>query len=135
MFSPLFYHYGEDKDFVNRLSYYNLKLGYTPAYCGCHDREYRLMTRDKFFYMESTYFLSVYANINLLWGIAFAKSVLAAVKKAIICLFRLKMEDSITYFKISSNLLLKSLEVYRTRKQSRNVNLNNYTMDLPSVVF
>ena len=29
-FSPLFYHYGEDKDYVNRLHFHQYKIGYIP---------------------------------------------------------------------------------------------------------
>lgn len=44
-FSPLFYHYGEDIDFINRLTYHGYLLGYSPNVFGCHDRENRKESR------------------------------------------------------------------------------------------
>lgn len=41
-FSPLFYHYGEDRDYVERLRYHNLKLAVVPDYTIIHDRGSRL---------------------------------------------------------------------------------------------
>jgi len=37
MFSPLFYHYGEDKDYANRVIYYKYKIGYTTKALAYHD--------------------------------------------------------------------------------------------------
>ena len=57
-FSPLFYHYGEDKDYVNRLHRHGLKVGYVPEAYGNHDRQSRPMTREVFFRTEYVYLLS-----------------------------------------------------------------------------
>lgn len=40
-FSPLFYHYGEDREYAQRLTYYGLKLGFTTCTKIRHDREGR----------------------------------------------------------------------------------------------
>lgn len=37
-FSPLFYHYGEDRDYVERIRYHGLQLGIIPGYTIVHDR-------------------------------------------------------------------------------------------------
>lgn len=37
-FDPVFPHYGEDTDLVNRLRYHGLKIGVVPALSGVHDR-------------------------------------------------------------------------------------------------
>ncbi len=37
-FSPLFYHYGEDRDYAERLRYHNLQLVVAPSYTIVHDR-------------------------------------------------------------------------------------------------
>ena len=34
LFAPLFYHYGEDKDYVNRLHYHGYQIGYVPTAIG-----------------------------------------------------------------------------------------------------
>lgn len=40
-FDPLFYHYGEDKNYVFRLQFHRYKLGVVPSVFGYHDREDR----------------------------------------------------------------------------------------------
>ena len=37
-FSPLFYHYGEDRDYAERLRYHDLKMVVVPSYTIVHDR-------------------------------------------------------------------------------------------------
>lgn len=41
VFDPLFPHYGEDLDYLNRVKYFGMRVGITPHYRGYHDREYR----------------------------------------------------------------------------------------------
>ena len=40
-FSPVFFHYGEDKNYCHRVVYKNLKIGIYPKVSICHDREER----------------------------------------------------------------------------------------------
>jgi GT2 family glycosyltransferase len=40
-FSPVFYHYGEDNNYCDRMRYHGLKLGIYPFSRVCHDKEYR----------------------------------------------------------------------------------------------
>ena len=40
-FNPSFYHYGEDSNYLQRLSYFGFKLGVYPKSCIFHDRENR----------------------------------------------------------------------------------------------
>ena len=47
-FSPLFYHYGEDKDYANRIHFHRFQIGYLPSVSGCHDREFRKVSLEGF---------------------------------------------------------------------------------------
>lgn len=38
-FNPLFYHYGEDNNYIDRLHFHGLKMGICPIAKICHDRE------------------------------------------------------------------------------------------------
>ncbi|MBP7508036.1 MAG: glycosyltransferase family 2 protein [Prolixibacteraceae bacterium] len=38
-FNPFFFQYGEDRDYVNRCHYYNLKIGFAPEAFAYHDRQ------------------------------------------------------------------------------------------------
>jgi len=50
-FSPTFFHYGEDDNYINRLHFYNLKVGIHPSVVIYHDREPR--TNNSFFADEN----------------------------------------------------------------------------------
>ena len=41
MFDPIFPHYGEDTDYVNRIKFHGFKIGISPEYHAFHDRETR----------------------------------------------------------------------------------------------
>lgn len=118
-FCPLFYHYGEDKDFVNRLSYHHYQVGYSPKVFGHHDREYRPVTHQAFLRTEYVYHLSEYANI-LHQGIkAFGYGVAAPLKKALVALFKGKVSLSKDYFRMTFQLLGQSKKVCFYRKTNR----------------
>ncbi len=123
-FSPLFHHYGEDKDYANRLHYHGLKIGYSPHVLGYHDRGGRKVTREAFLRSEYVYLLSEYVNINRTWAGAFAHSILAGVKKAFIALVHGKPEDALAYFCLSAKLMAKSRCVVHTRHITRQKRTN-----------
>ena len=118
-FSPLFYHYGEDKDFVNRLTYHDYQVGYSPRVFGNHDREYRPLTHQVFLRTEYVYHLSEYANIHHNWLKAFGYGVLAPMKKCLVALFKGKASLSKDYFRMTFQLLRRSKEVCRYRTTNR----------------
>ena len=118
-FCPLFYHYGEDKDFVNRLTYHDYQVGYSPQVFGNHDREYRPLTHQVFLRTEYVYHLSEYANIHHNWLKAFGYGVLAPMKKCLVALFKGKASLSKDYFCMTFQLLRRSKEVYFYRKTNR----------------
>jgi GT2 family glycosyltransferase len=41
LFDPIFAHYGEDNDFLNRVRYHHFKIGILEKSVGYHDREFR----------------------------------------------------------------------------------------------
>ena len=43
-FSPSFYHYGEDGNYLDRVMYFKKKIGIVPFCKGVHDREFRPIT-------------------------------------------------------------------------------------------
>ena len=118
-FCPLFYHYGEDKDFVNRLHYHQYQVGYSPQVFGNHDREYRPSTHEGFLRTESVYHLSEYVNINHPWLKAFGYAVLAVMKKALASLISGKFQLSKDYLRMGFQLLSRSNEIQSYRKTNR----------------
>lgn len=118
-FCPLFYHYGEDKDFVNRLHHHHYRIGYVPTVFGNHDREYRPVTHESFLRTESVYHLSEYANIRYSEIKAFAYGVLALFKKAAKALLKGKTGLSRDYLLMAFRLSGKSREIRHYRKRNR----------------
>lgn len=121
-FCPLFYHYGEDKDFINRLNYHHFKIGYSPKVFGYHDREYRPVTHEGFLRTEYVYHLSEYANINYSWAKAFAYGILAVAKKMTEALLKGKPSLSADYWSIMHRLIWKSRNITTYRKTNRLTN-------------
>lgn len=121
MFAPLFYHYGEDKDYANRIRYYGYKIGYLPKAFACHDREFRKVQRKDFVRAERVYHLSEYANINYSFVKAFSLGVLALLKKSILSLIHGKFSNFVVHLKLTFVLLGRTSQVLRTRSQSKKV--------------
>ena len=72
-FSPLFFHYGEDVDYIHRMRFYGYRVGYTPLTSGGHDRQNRPITRQTQMKLDRVYYLSVVSDLNsgmakCLWG-------------------------------------------------------------------
>lgn len=115
-FCPLFYHYGEDVDYANRLRHAGLQIGYSSIVFGCHDREYRQISRKTFLHLEQIYLLTEYANINYSFPKAFAYGVLAAVKKSVLAFLKKEIHTSMVYLSITWYLLGCTFKVARYRK-------------------
>lgn len=118
-FCPLFYHYGEDKDFVNRLHYHHYRIGYSPHVYGNHDRELRPVTKEVFLRTEYVYHLSEYVNINYCWFKAFGYGVLAVTKKAMMAVLKGKFSLCKEYLCMTCRLLSQSTQVNHYRKINR----------------
>lgn len=69
-FDPLFFHYGEDDNYCQRVQYHGFKIGVLPKVYAIHDREDRVKEKTKIF--SKMYFENIerqykvsYANINI----------------------------------------------------------------------
>ena len=118
-FCPLFRHYGEDVDYVNRLHYRGYRIGYVPGVYGCHDRQGRKPTRQDLLRADRVYLLAEYANINRSLAGGFAYGVLAAFKKAAKALARRDFRPAKDYTGIAFHLLGRTREVIRYRRINR----------------
>ena len=120
-FSPLFYHYGEDRNYMLRTHFHGFKVGYLPNAFATHDRQNRKVSNKAFMYAEYVYFLSEMANINYTFPKAIAYSVLAAIKKMFIEGFWGRLSNSGAYLKMAFKLLRKASACYTTRKKTKSV--------------
>lgn len=120
-FSPLFYHYGEDRNYIQRTAFHNYKIGYLPSAFATHDRQNREVTNKAFMYAEYVYFLSELANINYNIFKAIAYSVLAAIKKMFTEGYDGRAYNSGAYFKMAVLLMRKIAASSATRKKTKKV--------------
>lgn len=56
-FSPTFFHYGEDVDYINRMLYHGYSVGAVRTARGVHDRGERPLSRDRSLYLLDVTFL------------------------------------------------------------------------------
>ncbi len=106
-FSPLFFHYGEDVDYVHRLQFHSYRVGYTPLAIGCHDRQERPTTRIKQMNLDRIYFLTVLTNPCTGGVKKFGYSVLAPYKSAGQALLKGQWRECGFYIKASMRLLFR----------------------------
>jgi GT2 family glycosyltransferase len=63
-FSPTFFHYGEDINYVDRAHYHNFKTGICPQSLADHDREFRKENKEKQIYKAFVMIVCNCSNIN-----------------------------------------------------------------------
>lgn len=62
LFSPVFPHYGEDNNFIDRARYFNYKIGVCPSVKAYHDRQFRIIPPEKQLYKEKISLLAILNN-------------------------------------------------------------------------
>ena len=120
-FSPLFYHYGEDRNYLLRIAFHKYKIGYLPNAFATHDRQNREVTNKQFLKAEYIYFLSELANINYSFPKAITYSVLAALKKMFTEAAIGRAYNSGAYLKMALKLLKERTAANATRKKTKKV--------------
>lgn len=63
-FNPVFPHYGEDENFLHRVSFHGFKKGICPLTISVHDREYRVVTKKHIHHMNYIEYVKIASNIN-----------------------------------------------------------------------
>ena len=65
VFSPSFFHYGEDTNLCRRAEFHGIKLGITPQILGVHNRENRLKSPSLKFYMAVNNWVQIVSDPKL----------------------------------------------------------------------
>jgi len=119
-FSPLFFHYGEDDNYIDRLHYYNLKIGILPSVVIYHDREKRVNNR---------FFINENVVLNRLLMVEYANPILNKklfaskmffLKSAILSIIKGNISESKKLwgkFK-TLHINMKSIQKHRTESMS-----------------
>lgn len=89
LFSPVFFHYGEDDNYLQRVHYFGLKVGLVPEAQAVHDREFREMSKSSTLLRLTSQLFVHSANINISFLPSFIKSYTKFVLRS--------LEESIRY--------------------------------------
>ena len=126
MFSPVFYHYGEDIDFVNRLHYHGYQLYVDPNARACHDRQGRKPTVKQFVHTEYVYHLSELCSIqNRSLTIAVISNVLQVFKKGFKFLFKGDFKLTGKMFRLAPRLCGKVCAARKHRRLYKKQHIYN----------
>lgn len=91
-FSPTFFHYGEDRNYLNRTNFWNFKIGIVPAAQGVHDRGDSKWSQAKVMYVNE-YIRILISSSNPLHKEALGKQFTLLLKTGI----RARKKDLIKY--------------------------------------
>jgi GT2 family glycosyltransferase len=118
-FSYIFYHYGEDRDYVQRMKWLGLKLGFVNNTRIFHDRESRFLN-DSFSYPKKLKYYVVgcmarCCDINYSLLKAFLSSCIWALKELVICFFKGNFVAPFLFFNVITDVTkkLSALRKYR----------------------
>lgn len=120
-FAPLFAHYGEDRNYAQRIIKRGYKIGFVKTAIGYHDRHFRQMSKDKFFNLEFVYFLTETVNLNYSFPSAFAYGILAPIKKALKSILKGDLNAFNNYIRIFFMLLGRWNSIVTTRKTTSDI--------------
>ena len=112
-FSPIFHHYGEDDNYLHRISYHKFKVGIVPKAKAVHDRENRKISKQKIiFFKFYIYWLITLSHPNNTRWMIFPFALLKdAISKAIFL-------HSFTPIKYCGEILFNYHRIRNTRKKS-----------------
>lgn len=120
-FDPIFHHYGEDVDYVNRLKYQKLKIGICPEIFGFHNRPQYPRKRDDYksfikgIYIEELILLK---DISVKYPNAVVKSFKNLIKNILRNIFLCNIKF-IYFFYVLIILVFKVNLIFKHRKVSK----------------
>ena len=118
-FDPIFFHYGEDGDYLSRVRYHGLKIGVVMESTGYHDRHERIVPAKqqiKGFYASQ---LGSLTNINRSLAFGFSKVSFYFLRNSVKYLSQFQFKLILENVKCYSKLMGKLPKVLRSRRQNR----------------
>ena len=116
MFSPLFFHYGEDVNWCKRLHYHGYAIGVVPSSIGYHDRASRVVSPEKKYFFRQLDWLNRLADPNQRFAYSLVWVVLACVKELLLNLVHLDGAGLKHHGQIARALMRQLPQIRRERK-------------------
>jgi GT2 family glycosyltransferase len=112
-FNPLFYHYGEDREYVNRCFCFGLKTGFVPLAIGYHDRlQTDSEAKKKNLKKSALLIKALNPNERYSWLNACGY----ALKSSLLSLVSAGFNNKIDYLKVFSSLLKNRRKITHSKK-------------------
>jgi GT2 family glycosyltransferase len=114
-FAPLFFHYGEDDDYVHRAQYHGFKVGVCPGVDIVHDRQPKQLSPHNLPFLERMYVMQA-SDINRPYNIVHRELIGRYRVEAIKNLMKLKWTTSLSYVKLLRRVkrLRQAIQLHRT---------------------
>ena len=128
LFDPIFFHYGEDGDYLSRVRYHGYKIGVVMDSVGYHDRQERVVPEAqqiKSFYASQ---LAVLTNINRTMAFCFSKVFYYYLKFSAKYLSKLKIGLFKENTKALFGLLSKTSKVLTARENNKKGHYDEYPL-------
>ena len=116
-FDPIYFHYGEDDNYMHRVLFHGLKIGVCPSTCIVHDHHDSKITNEIRDRRELQSMLVDWTNINK--SFSFCKVIFYYIRKYIIFLFSSKKYLS----KVIKKKILYCSKMKKSIVYSRNINI------------
>lgn len=119
LFDPIFYHYGEDGDYLSRVRYHGFKIGVVMNSIGYHDRQSRVVPdiqQLKSFYSSQ---LAALTNINRTLAFCFGKVTYFYLKFSVHYLSKLRFGLLKENTKFFFNLLSRTDQILESRNHNK----------------
>lgn len=115
-FDPIFFHYGEDDNYLQRIIYHGFSIGICPKVSICHDMEFRGGDYGKENNNWKKDLLTKFADINQNFSVD--KYILRCLFKSVQQFFLLKHSNAITNFDATHYLLKNRKAIIDSRKRN-----------------
>lgn len=115
-FDPLFFHYGEDRDFFNRVVFHGWDVGVVFDTSICHDRQ--AITKEKKVSRLTNYGVARASNLNKPFMSIWTYSLLYLFIGSIYSLLRGRLSKAKKFFSEASTLLYSTSKILQSRKRN-----------------
>lgn len=132
-FNPVFFHYSEDDNYIQRLNYHKLKIGILPTVIGFHDREFRGKNIFKNIELSKVYERDIIMTLsNPLLNISFHKILISNLFNIVFNFFLFKKEFNNSKIYLIALLKVNRKFIFECKELSKNT--PNAFLDINNIV-